>query len=162
MKHLKLMTTATFLFCLALLNFSCSSDDDSSSSEDLETFIRFTVDGTMYEFDDIASAASQNKSINGQNGLSEDEDYGFISIWFPLEMSTGTFDFTGDFFDEGDYKLRLESNPLNVDTEWATGGSVTLDSVDSDFITGTFTATLVNEDGETINLENGEFKAFGI
>ena len=78
---------------------SCSSDDDSSGSQEPETFIRFTVDGVDFAYEDnVATAESLNITINAQNGLSEDDDYSFMSIWFPAGFSEGTYDFSGNFF----------------------------------------------------------------
>jgi hypothetical protein len=138
---------------------SCSLDD-SNDSQDPETFIRYSIDGTNFNYEDnIATVGSNNITINGQNGLSEDDDYSFMSIWFPLGFTTGTYDFSGDFFQDGDYKLNAEINVLDVD-DWATLGSVTITSISSDYIRGTFTATVPDNNGGTVTIENGEFKAY--
>lgn len=141
---------------------SCSSDDDSGGSQEPETFIRFTIDGVDFAYEDnVATAESLNVTINAQNGLSEDDDYSFMSIWFPVDFSEGTYDFSGDFFQDGDYKLNFESNSLNVE-DWATSGSVTITSIDSEFIRGSFTGTVPANGGGTITIENGEFKAYAL
>ncbi|MBV7269944.1 hypothetical protein [Winogradskyella luteola] len=161
MKKLKLNLLA-LLVIIGVGMSSCSSDDDPSGSQEPETFIRFSVDGVDFAYEDnIATVESNNITINGQNGLSEDDDYSFMSIWFPLGFTTGTYDFSGDFFQEGDYKLNAEINSLDVD-DWATSGSVNITSIGSEFIRGTFTATVPSDDGGTITIENGEFKAYTI
>jgi hypothetical protein len=158
MKKLKFNLLA-LLVVIGLGMSSCSSDD-SNDSQDPETFIRYSIDGTNFNYEDnIATVGSNNITINGQNGLSEDDDYSFMSIWFPLGFTTGTYDFSGDFFQDGDYKLNAEINVLDVD-DWATLGSVTITSISSDYIRGTFTATVPDNNGGTVTIENGEFKAY--
>ena len=160
MKKLKFNLLAV-LVIIGLGMSSCSSDDDSNDAQELETFIRFSINGTNFQYENIATVESSNVTVNGQNGLSEDDDYSFASIWFPLGFTAGTYDFSGDFFQDGDYKLNFESNSLNVD-DWATSGSVTITSINSEFIRGTFTATVTDGDGGAVVIENGEFKAFSI
>ena len=54
----KILSIAVVLFTL----FSCSSDDSKSSSQ--ETYIRFSINGTNYEFNDIITAKSGLITIN--------------------------------------------------------------------------------------------------
>ena len=71
---------------------------------------------------------------------------------------SGTF----DILENSDYELDLDSNPLDIENGEASEGSVTLNTEDDHFITGTFFATLSNESGDTVALMNGEFKAFAL
>lgn len=159
---MKFPKKALFLSLLiAFVSLSCSKESENDSSETGEIFIKHTVSGVEYKYTNPVSAESANVTINGSiANSSTDADYSRISIWFPLGMTTGTFDFTGDVFAEGDYKLKLESNPLNIDG-WATSGSVTISSISADYIVGNYTA-IVTEDAFTINLTNGEFRAYSM
>ncbi|TXD82121.1 hypothetical protein ESY86_15760 [Subsaximicrobium wynnwilliamsii] len=135
---------------------SCSSDDDSGSQND-DTYIRFTAGGEDFNYADPATAGSQNLTINGQNGNDNTvSTYSSVSIWFPLQITTGTYDFSGDFFQDGDYKLNLESTALNLDG-WSETGSVIITAISSDYIEGTFTGTI-----EGVAITNGEFRAFNL
>lgn len=162
MKKLKMYSRLVILF-ISLVLVSCSSSDDSDSdSNNPETFIRYTANGTDYEYVDIATVGSLNLTLNGQIGLEEDSDYSFISIWFPLNISEGTYPFSGDFFDDGDYKLNLDSNELDVVSGWSSTGNVTITTISSEYIEGTFTGSVQNGNNETVSIENGEFKAYSL
>jgi len=146
---------------LTLITFSCTKTTEDNPSIVDELFIKYTANGVDYKYTDPVTASSSNMTINGQIANSAtDTDYSKISLWFPLGITTGTFDFTGDVFTDGDYKLKLISNPLNIDG-WATSGSVTITSISSEFIEGSFTAT-VSEDSSTVSITSGEFKAYGL
>ena len=136
---------------------SCSSDDDSPEPQNTDLFIKFTADGEAFSYADPATASSQNLTINGQNGDDNTvSTYSSVSIWFPLQITTGTYDFSGDFFQDGDYKLNFESTALSVDG-WSNTGAVIITAVTSEYIEGTFTGTI---DGVAIT--NGEFRAFNL
>ncbi|MGB5981532.1 MAG: hypothetical protein WBG46_05260 [Nonlabens sp.] len=137
---------------------SCGSDDDGGS-QDEDTYIRFTIDGTDYEFIDIASAESLGITLNGNNG----EDFfdsgdTSITIWFPINAQTGMFDVDPGI--SGDYQVSFTSDPLNFDFDFADSGSITLTQVTGEYFEGTFDATITNDLGVTITLQNGEFRGF--
>ena len=161
MKKFKISAISILLLVLPFFT-SCSSDDDDSTPQSGDTFIRHTVDGETFEYTNIATAQSGNITINGEIGSSGDANNSFISIWLPLELQTGTFAFSGDPFQDGDHKLKLESNPLNITDEWAISGDITIETVNADVIAGTFTATIFDDDGNSITLENGEFESVSI
>jgi hypothetical protein len=161
MKKMKIASISILLLILPFFT-SCSSDDDATNLPSGGTFIRYTVDGVNYEYSNIATAQSAGNTINGEIGDPGDANYTFISIWLPLDLQTGTFTFSGDVFQDGDYKLNLESNPLNITDEWAVSGNVTLETINADVIAGTFTATIFDDDGNSITLENGEFDAVNV
>ena len=151
---MKKITFIILTFTVLLFN-SCSSDDNSSSSDNI--FITFKANGETFNFTNPATAGSLNITINDQSGNDDTaSDYSFVSIWFPTTIATGTFDFTGSSLSDGDYKLKFESNALNIDS-WSESGSVTITSATSDFIEGTFTGEI---DGVTIT--EGEFRAFNL
>jgi hypothetical protein len=160
MKILKI----NLLSLIVILSFglsSCSSDDDNSGSQDPETFIRFTINGTDYDFRDILTAESGVITLNGNNGsgLTNPGDTQ-IGLWMPLTLTNGSFDVEGGF--SADYQVSFTSDALSFDFDFAESGTMTLTQTTGEYIEGTFTATVTNDDNTTISIENGEFKALGI
>lgn len=136
---------------LSLSIYSCSSDNETESDSSNEIFVKFTANGQEFNFVDPISIGSAGISINGQidTGTS-------VTIWMPSSLSEGTFNFSGDFFEEGDYKLNVESSALEIDG-WSETGSVTITSITSEYIEGTFSG---NIGGKAIT--NGSFRAFSL
>ncbi len=139
---------------------SCSSDDSNDGLSD--TYIRFTIDGTAYDFKDIITAESLAITLNGNNGegLTNVGDTQ-ISIYLPLVIEIGSFDIDPGAFD-GDYKVAFSSEPLGFDFDFAEAGNITITSISGDYIEGTFTATITSANDETITLANGTFKGMTI
>jgi hypothetical protein len=154
-------TAILFLLLSSTIFLSCSSDDDANPVGQ-NTFIRYTVDGVTYEYSNIISAVSAGITLNGQIGADTDADYSNIAIFLPLDLQIGTYSFSGDIFQDGDYKLNLESNPLNITDEWAVSGDLTIDTVTGTTISGTFTATIFDDDGNSLSMVNGEFDAANV
>ncbi len=139
---------------------SCSSDDDSGS-QNPETYIRFSIDGTNYDFEDILTAESGVITLNGNNGADlTDPGDTQLAIWLPLTIANGTFDVEDGF--NAEYQISFTSEPLSFDFDFAESGSITLTQTTGEFIEGTFTATVTNSDNTTITIQNGEFKGYGI
>lgn len=149
------------IIALGLFVSSCSSDDDNSGSSNPETYIRFSIDGNNYEFTDILTAESGVITLNGNNGegLTDPGDTG-LAIWLPLAISNGTHTVEDGF--DAEYQISFTSEALGFDFDFAESGNITLTQTTGEFIEGTFTATVNNDDSTTITIENGEFKAFGI
>ncbi|WP_375587716.1 hypothetical protein [Flagellimonas aurea] len=140
---------------------SCSSDDDSGTPTS-DTYIRFTIDGTDYDFGNIITAESLSITFNGNNGETiQDVGDTRISIYLPLDIAVGNHDIEGGAFG-GDYKVSFTSEPMGFDFDFAQSGNINVTSVSDDYVEGTFTATITSESDETINLVNGEFKAMPI
>ncbi|WP_299337042.1 hypothetical protein [uncultured Psychroserpens sp.] len=159
MKLLKFNFIALFIIAGLGLT-SCSSDDDNSSTAD-DTYIRFTIDGTNYNFTNIATAQSLSITLNGNNGADfSDPGDTQISIWLPLALETGTFDVEEGF--DSDYQVSFTSDPMGFDFDFANDGTITLTQTTGEYIEGTFTATITNDNSTTITLENGEFRGLTI
>lgn len=162
MKFFKQPLILVTLF-MGLLFISCSSDDDDNNpdSQNPETYIRFSIDGTNYEFTDVLTAESNVITLNGNNGsgLTDPGDTG-IALWLPLTISNGTFNVENSF--DAEYQISFTSESLSFDFDFAESGTITLTQSSGEFIVGTFTATVTNSDNTTITLEDGEFKAYGI
>ena len=139
---------------------SCSSDDDSGSVDE-DTFIRFSIDGTDYNFINIATAESLVITLNGNNGegFSNVGDTQ-LSLWIPLGAETGTYDVEDSF--EASHQISFTSDPINFSFDFAESGSITLTQTTGEYYEGTFTATITNDDDVSITLENGSFRAFTI
>jgi hypothetical protein len=139
---------------------SCSSDDDSGS-QNPETYINFTIDGTSYNFTDIITAESGVTTLNGNNGegITNPGDTQ-IALWFPLNITNGTFDVEDGFSSE--YQVSFSSDALSFDFDFAESGSITFTQTSGEYIMGTFSATVTNDDDTTISIENGEFRAYSI
>lgn len=158
MKNFKTNLRIALIILITSLTFqSCSSDDDNSASSD--TFIRFTIDGTDYNFENIVTAGSGNSiSLNGNNGdgLGDFGDTN-LSILFPSTVTNGTYDLDGGFL--ADYSINFSSEPLNFDFDSADDGTVTFtNSGSGGYFEGTFDATISNGNGSTISVTNGEFR----
>ena len=136
---------------------SCSSDDDSSTPENQDTYIRFTANGTEYDFPTPAIAQSANVSINGNqstNGVITED----ISIWLPIGFTTGTFQLTGGFSEPGDYKVFYDSVDIGIQSFAPTSGEVTISSITNDFIEGSFNFS-GEQNGISITVTNGTFRS---
>ncbi|WP_178985196.1 hypothetical protein [Winogradskyella helgolandensis] len=162
MKNLKFKLLSLIVIC-GLSFTSCSSDDDSSSSGDLEadTFITFTIDSEDYSFVDIVSAESNSITFNGNNGegLSDAGDTQ-IALWLPLGITNGSFDVEPGF--DAEYQISFTSESLNFDFDFAESGTITVTQSTGEYVEGTFTATITNDDDTTISIENGEFRALSM
>ncbi|MEM6516921.1 MAG: hypothetical protein AAF688_12110 [Bacteroidota bacterium] len=151
-----LITVLSLFLCL-----SCSDDDNDNpdnNNNNTDIFVRFTANGTDYDFPDPAIAQSANTTINGsltENGVITES----ISIWFPNGFTTGTFQFTGDFGDPGDYKVFYDSVDLGIDGFAPTTGEVTISSISNGFIEGTFFFSGM-DNGVSVDVTNGTFRSF--
>ncbi|SDS02069.1 hypothetical protein SAMN04515667_1226 [Formosa sp. Hel1_31_208] len=160
MKTLKFNVVA-LLMVIGLSITSCSSDDDNPGIQLPDTFISFTIDGTDYNFINIATAQSLVITLNGNNGADFlDPGDTQISLWLPIGVENGTFDVEDTF--DAEYQVSFTSDPLGFDFDFADSGSMTLTQTTGEYIEGTFTATITNGDNDVITLENGAFKALTI
>jgi hypothetical protein len=158
---MKTLKNSLLVFALILgLGFqSCSSDDDSSSND--ETYIRFSIDGTDYNFTDILTAESGVITLNGNNGEGfSDPGDTQLALWMPTVLSDGTFDVSNSF--EAEYQVSFTSESLAFDFDFAESGTITLTQTSGEFIEGTFTATITNADDTTITITDGEFRGYNI
>lgn len=133
---------------------SCNKDDDKDESD---TYIKFKINNSDYDFKDIISVESQSLTLNGNNGegITNPGDTQ-IGIFLPVAPVAGTFDFEGVF--EGDYKLSFSSESMDFSFDFAESGSITITEITEDFVSGTFTATITSENDVTITITNGTFK----
>ncbi|WGH75101.1 hypothetical protein P8625_13640 [Tenacibaculum tangerinum] len=160
MKKIRTILKIAIVLIVSITLQSCSSNDESDV-QNPETYIRFTINDTNYEFKDIITAESTSITLNGNNGegFSNAGDTQ-IALWLPLALSNGTFEVEGGF--SADYQIAFTSNSLAFDFDFANSGTITVTKSTGEYIEGTFSASITNDDDVTITLTNGAFKAFGI
>lgn len=154
MKNFKSFNLVVLLTCISLFSLSCSSDDDSSNDQS-DIFFNFKIDGEQVNIsgdEDVYVSNSLVKAINGDDFANQR----FITLRTPLDVTTGTYEITGNFND--DFTASFLMNDFSTSNE---SGTITITEVNDNIISGTFsfTATL---DGEEINITEGEFSAFNI
>ncbi|WP_179020075.1 hypothetical protein [Winogradskyella forsetii] len=160
MKNLKFNLLSLIVIC-GLTFSSCSSDDDSSNDQNADTYIKFTIDGTNYNFENILTAESNSITFNGNNGAGlTDPGDTQIALWLPSAITNGTFDVEDGF--DAEYQVSFSSESLNFDFDFAESGTISVSQSTGEYVIGTFTATVTNDDSSTITIENGEFKAYTI
>lgn len=145
-----------FFVLISLCVISCSSDDNSSNGDDL--FIKFTANGTEYNFEP-ATLTSLSRLIMGDREIND--VYTRISLWMPVTPVLGSHDITDDFPSDSNIDTLYNANFwLGDDTYEATSGTFTLTQVSSEYLSGTFSFTATNDEGTTIEITNGSFRAF--
>lgn len=158
MKTIK-STLIAFLAITTLALQSCSKDDSENEGSS-DTYVRFTLDGTDYDFKDIASATSLSLTLTGTEGDIDSGEYSSLGIFLPLAPTEGTYDVT-DFFGSGDHKITLTSESLDINFSFAESGSITITSASGEFIEGTFSG-IVTSDNVDFTITNGSFKGYNI
>ncbi|WP_291119103.1 DUF6252 family protein [Flavobacterium sp. UBA6135] len=143
-------------FLALLVLFAGCSSDDSKSADNL--FIKFTHNGVQYNFIDPYTSTSLSKNIRYFEG--SDDSFVDISLWMPLVSQVGTFVVTDTPSDVESYNASFSlGQDLNLD---ATSGSITITSVSSEYIQGTFTFSGTSFEGEEVVVTNGSFRAYNI
>lgn len=151
------------LFYLSFVLFSlsfiaCSSDDNSSGNggnQDDELYIRFTVNGQSYDFEP-ATLGSLQKHIMGVDDPNDVNTR--ISLWMPVDPVLGSHAITTDFSNlDTAYNAEVW---LGDDTIEGTSGTLIITEVNEEYVKGTFNFSGTNENGQTINVTNGSFRAY--
>ena len=151
------------LLVLFSLSFAaCSSDDDSSgnggNNQDDELYIRFTVNGQSYDFEP-ATITSLQKHIMGDEDVND--VYTRISLWMPVNPTLGSHAITDDFPSDDNLDTLYNAEVwLGDDTIEATSGTLIITELDEEYIKGTFSFTGTNENGQTVTITNGSFRAY--
>lgn len=141
------------ILCTMFLT-GCSSDDSSNDSGG-DTYIRFTVNGQNYDYNP-ETLVSLTTNINGSEGV--DDTYKYISLTLPNDYSEGTYSFVlPDPSDVDSYNAYYESEGEMIYVD-ANTGSITITSVDANYVSGTFSFSGDNG-GSTVSITNGSFRA---
>jgi hypothetical protein len=91
----KVMFLSFAIFALALS--SCSNDnssDDTDVPSSQEGFMKFKYNETVYTFSEPALMTSESINIMGSSGI--DNTYKKISLWTPLNITTGSHPIVSD------------------------------------------------------------------
>lgn len=143
-----------FLFCVSLIFVCCSSDD---SSDNQEIYLRFTVNGQFqysYQPETITSLQVLIKGNEGSN-----DTFKSIALWLPLTFTEGSHLINdAPTTDEEAYTANYVSVSDDIDIQ-AASGTMIITNISDDFIQGTF-EFVGNNNGETITISDGEFKAY--
>ena len=158
MKPLK----SLILIFIAIIAFGCSSDDDSSSGDDVQGgqdgLITAQVNGSNFnsvETSTFANIQSDVLSISGRNNNGET-----ISFLISNFDAAGTFDLSGATLEGTAIYLPSGENTFYSSVNEGGSGSITISEYDEDAetISGTFNYTAVRaNDGDIIEVTNGSF-----
>ncbi len=150
------------IVCLFFLSLtSCSSDDDDATQSSDELYVDFSIDGEEYHLTSVLTAESNVITINANNGegLSDSGDTS-IALWLPIAVENGSFEVSDGF--DAIYQVSFTSEALDFGFDFAESGTITVTNSAGDYIEGTFSATITNDNDETIVLENGEFRSYSM
>ena len=153
------MKKLSFLFLVLFsLSFVACSSDDSSVSSDSELYLKYTVNGVNYDFEP-ATVTSLQKLIMGEQEISS--VYNRISLWMPVTPTVGSHTITDETPNDTNLDT-LHNAELWVGdaTYTATSGTLVITELNDDYVKGTFTFTGEDENGVTISVTNGSFRAY--
>lgn len=155
MKIFKKIMFLSFAICAMVLS-SCSSNDsdDEETPESQEEFIKFTYNGTVYNFEP-GVMSSLNMNIMGSTGI--DNTYKKISLWTPLNVTKGSHDIVYDLSNmETTYQASFSFMPAIKNVN-AKSGKINITAVDDKIIEGTFTFTGTSGE-QTFTVTEGSFR----
>lgn len=155
MKIFKKIMFLSFAIC-AMVLASCSSDNsnDEETPESQEEFIKFTYNGTVYNFEP-GVMSSLNMNIMGSTGI--DNTYKKISLWTPLNVTKGSHNIVYDLSNmETTYQASFSFMPA-INNANAKSGKINITAVDDKIIEGTFTFTGTSGE-QTFTVTEGSFR----
>ncbi|MEA9415255.1 hypothetical protein [Flavobacterium sp. PL02] len=154
----KFMFMAVVIFSL-VVSSSCSSDNSSEDnleeSTSAEGYIKFKYNGVAYNFNP-AIITSGSINIMGYEGI--DDTFKSISIWLPLDFTTGSHPIVYDLSNltttyQANFSFKPEINNIS-----ATSGTVNITEKSDKKIAGTFSFS-GSRDGKTFTITEGSFSA---
>ncbi|MFB3386376.1 hypothetical protein [Flavobacterium sp. LAR06] len=155
MKIFKKIMFLSFALCALALS-SCSSNDSDDNSDPIaqEEFIKFTYNGTVYNFEPSVMT-SLNMNIMGSTGV--DNAYKKISLWTPLNVTKGSHDIVYDLSNmETTYQVSFSFMPT-INNADAKSGTMNITAVDDKKIEGTFTFSGTSA-GQAFTVTEGSFR----
>jgi hypothetical protein len=146
-------------FVLFSLSFvACSSDDNSSGGEDDNLYIKFTLNGQQYNFEP-ETITSLQRLIMGDEDVND--VYTRISLWMPVTSTTGSHVITDDTPTDENLDILYNAELWVGDATYtATSGTLVITELNDDYVKGTFSFTGEDENGVTISVTNGSFRAY--
>lgn len=148
-----------FLVLFSLSFIACSSDDNSSGDGGEDSlYIKYTVNGVNYDFEP-ATITSLQKLIMGEQEINS--VYNRISLWMPVTPTVGSHSITDETPNDTNLET-LHNAELWVGdaTYTATSGTLVITELNDDYVKGTFTFTGEDENGATVSVTNGSFRAY--
>ncbi|WP_432670177.1 hypothetical protein [Flavobacterium sp. SM2513] len=145
------------LVVIATTFAGCSSDDGGGSTQD-DLYIKFTYEGQQYNFEP-ATITSGQKLIDGMEDVNDIQTR--LSLRMPENPTTGTFNITDETVTDTNLNT-LHSGILYVGDATYDGvtGTMIITSVSEEYVIGTFSFSGEDENGVTVAVTNGSFKAF--
>lgn len=150
--------------------FSCSSDGESNDNPTPTSSITATVNGQAWEsmtggaIANVSQIDNMGESMNVLQIIGVKMDQSSVSLQFPIEnLAVGTYTFNNE-----ETGILSYSTPAgdNVYTSFEAAGtfSVTISEVNvsAGTISGTFSGTLVDFDGNSITVTNGAINSVSI
>ncbi|KRD62717.1 hypothetical protein ASE40_02715 [Flavobacterium sp. Root935] len=157
MKILKKIMFLSFAICALVLS-SCSSDnssDDTDTPSSQEGFMKFKYNETVYTFAEPALISSGSINIMGSTGI--DNTYKKISLWTPLNITTGSHPIVFDLSNlTTTYHASFSFMP-EIENADATSGTINIIVNDDKKIEGTFSFSGTSK-GKTFTVTEGSFR----
>lgn len=155
MKILKKVMFLSFaIFALALS--SCSSDNSSDDNPfDKNGFMKFKYNETVYTFSQPALISSESINIMGSSGI--DNSYKKVSLWTPLNITTGSHPIVFDLSKlTTTYQASFSFMPEISEAD-ATSGTINITTNDDKKIEGTFNFSGTSG-GKAFTITEGSFR----
>lgn len=149
----KIMFFAIVVFTLTFSS-SCSNNDSSDDNQTTGEYIKFKYNGTFYTFDP-SILSSENINIMGDEGIND--TYKKISLWIPLNVTTGSHPIVFDLSHlETTYQVSFGFMPAFSNAD-ASSGTMNVTAVNNEKIEGTFNFSgTVN--GQAFTVTEGTFR----
>lgn len=128
----------------------------SDATPPVSYFIDFSVDSVDYGFE-AYTADSMKRLVRGDKMVND--SLISISLWMPLDVGVGTYNITDpQGVDLEAYTANYTSIPDNINVD-ATTGTLEITNMTSTYFEGTFNFSGVDENGNTVEVIQGSFKA---
>ncbi len=154
---------AFLLFAMVTLN-ACSSDgsgsDDNTDPDPdptAEKFITFKYNNTVYTLDNPSTFIDTKREVRGNQGINA--QYKKLSLWMPTNVTLGAHPVTYDPTNDNSYEIHFVSQAEGLYFD-ANSGTINITVITDTTIEGTFQGTETDEEGNTITISEGSFRAY--
>lgn len=149
----------TILLVVLSISFvGCSSGDSSGDPLNDGNSLKFTYKGQIYNFEP-STGTSLQKVIVGSEDVNDVITTLFLEM--PENPSVGTFSISNATPTDANLATLHGANLSVNDISYrGKSGTLKIISITPDFITGTFNFTGENQNGVSVEITNGSFKAF--
>lgn len=120
-------------------------------------FITANVDGDNFESNSISSTEGDGVGISAVIGTDDENNDIQLQLNMPYSASTGSHQvITGGVYSAA-YHITDENGETVEYETFNNSGSIVIDERDEDNVTGTFSFSVRNDDGEVLQITDGEF-----